>query len=504
MDVLKPLSLTYTDESGITHNLFLEMDESFKIKMYYEIEQEPVIKEKSAYVTLNLNNWSSIGEIYDFSYATKPLFSPTEQYKGFYIYEYHKNGKTHYAISRSIISPNSYMRTFSSLEYAKQNIDQNQDTLMECGLWSIKQQTSRPRTSEIEMKGVREGQIITTLDLQLPRAEYKNFSDSVKELFKGTVSNFQNKLNFIENITTLDTPEKAAAFIFLTHKKLKSKQDFFESLAERKEEVQSIINQINESKTISYLVEKIEKFGKQPDKYYLKLLQNNGTNIDLDGKFQDLTVQDFIDQNLTSAIDYFNKQFGINAHSMTRSELKQFNIDNNLGLENKLDVVKAFVFNGEIYINTSNANAEDLFHELSHILLGVVKAKDINIYNELVENYKNRSNYKYQFNSHRKSYKHYSEQDVIEETVADMIAEDMFKNKQLGNSDFNGSEILSLFENIFKKSQQFTQNMSDNGLGFSKYMKQLLDENQGTMQRNMRISDLVRQYIQDGKIKENC
>jgi len=45
------------------------MDENFKVKVYYEVEQEPVVKEKNAYITLNLNNWSSIGEIYDFSYA---------------------------------------------------------------------------------------------------------------------------------------------------------------------------------------------------------------------------------------------------------------------------------------------------------------------------------------------------------------------------------------------------------------------------------------------------
>ena len=154
IDALKPLQLTTTDENGITHDLFLEMDEKFNVKVYYEIEQEPVIKEKNAYITLNLNNWSSIGEVYDFSYADQPLFSPTEQYKGFYIYEYHKNGKTHYAISRSVISPKSYMKTFSSLEAAKQNIDTNTDTLQECGLWSIKQHVGRPRASEIYQRRV--------------------------------------------------------------------------------------------------------------------------------------------------------------------------------------------------------------------------------------------------------------------------------------------------------------------------------------------------------------
>lgn len=504
IDALKPLQLTTTDENGITHDLFLEMDEKFNVKVYYEIEQEPVIKEKNAYIILNLNNWSSIGEVYDFSYADQPLFSPTEQYKGFYIYEYHKNGKTHYAISRSIISPKSYMKTFSSLEVAKQNIDTNTDTLQECGLWSIKQHVGRPRASEIEMKYIREGSIITTLDIQLPRIEFKNFPDPVKELFKGTVTNFHNKLDFIKNIKSLDTPEKASAFIYLMHKQLKNKQDFIEFLKDNDELVQSTIEDINKRETISYLVEKIETFGKTPSKYYLRLLQNNGTNIDINGKFNDITVQDFIDQNLNSVIEYFNKQFGIGINSVTRSELEQLSIDNNLGLENKLDVVKAFVYNGQIYINTSNANAEDLFHELSHILLGVVKAKDLDMYNELVAAYKTKSNYKYLFNTHRKTYRHYSEQDVIEETIADMIASEMFKQKQLGTSDFKGNDILELFESILKKSERFTQSMNDNGLGFSKYINQLLDENGNEMQRNMRITNLVRDYISKGKIQEKC
>jgi hypothetical protein len=92
------------------------------------------------------------------------------------------------------------------------------------------------------------------------------------------------------------------------------------------------------------------------------------------------------------------------------------------------------------------------------------------MYNELVSAYKTKSNYKYLFNTHRKTYRHYSEQDVIEETIADMIASEMFKQKQLGTSDFKGNDILALFESILKKSERFTQSMNDNGLGFSKYI----------------------------------
>jgi hypothetical protein len=35
-------------------------------------------------------------------------------------------------------------------------------------------------------------------------------------------------------------------------------------------------------------------------------------------------------------------------------------------------------------------------------------------------------------------------------------------------------------------------------------MKDLLDENTGVMQRNMKISNRVKQLIEDGVITENC
>lgn len=503
MQAMRPMQLTYTDNQGVSHEIQLEMDEEYNVTAFYEYEVEPKVVEKSSYITLDMHNWATIGEIYNFGYDSQPIFKLTEEYKGFYIYEFHKEGATHYAVSRSVISPKAYMKTFSSLDFAKQNIDSNQDTLEECGLWSIKQHTGRPRVSELEMKGIRVGQIITTLDLQIPYYQYKHFSDSVKKLFEGTVQNFHQTLKFIPNITKLDTPEKAAAFIYLAHKALKTNQDFFKAMEENKEAVQNIIKIIDEADTISYLVEKETKYGSRTE-YHLKLLQNHGDNINLEGTFNDVTIQTFMDQSLTEAITYFNKSFGINIHAVTRSELEQFSKENNLKLEGKLDVVKAFVYNGEIYINTSNANVENLFHELSHIFLGILKAKDFDMYQEIIDEYTKKSNFAYQFREHKKAYQYYSEQDIIEESVADMIAEDMFKNKSLGGQDFNGDAFMQLFEDIMKKSKRFLS-MEGNGLdSFSKNMKRMLDENGDAMQRNMQISELVRQYIEDGTITEIC
>lgn len=489
-----------TDATGVDREVYFEMDEKFNVKAYYEVETKPKIKETGASITIALNKWDPIGKIYDFSYNTQSIYSFVEQYKGFYIYEFYRDGTTHYAISRSIISPNSYMTTYSNLDRAKMAIDKNKDTLAQCGLYSIKQFTGTPRVSEIEMKSVRAGSIITTLDLQLPKQNQKNFSNTIKQLLKGTVSDFQSKLNFIENIESLDTPEKATAFIYLAHQTLKTGQDFIEALHDNTEKVQSIITKINKSKPISYFVEKVDDYGKA----YLKLLKNNGTNVDIDGKIPDLSMQDFVDQNLNELIDYFNKSFGISVTGLTRTELEMFNKEHSLGMENKLDTINAFVHNGQIYIVTSNASAENLFHELTHIFLGVLKTSDPDAYQELIKSYTTQITYKNLYLKHRQTYKHYSEEDVIEETVADIIADKLFQAKQLGTNDLQGDQVLGLFEEIFKRSNRFTKSLQDNGLGFQKYMRNLLDENAGTMERNMRISNLVQQLIRDGKIKEYC
>ena len=499
----------YQDKDGNSYDIIVNLDENLNATITYEKNKADQIREQSSYITLSLNNWSSIGEIYNFGYASNPIFSLTEEYKGFYIYEFHKDGHVHYAISRSIISPKTYMRTFSSLEYAKQNIDNNQDTLKECGLYSIKQHAGRPRISQIEMKGIKAGHIITTLDLELPRFEFNQFSQSVKEILNGTVANFHEKLNFIPNISSLDTPEKATAFIYLTHKALKSNQDYFQMLNTETEIVQNIIEKINKAPKISYLVEKEQYFKGRGNDYYLRILKNNGIDINFDGKFEDITVQNFIDQNLIEMIDYFNEQFGINIKTLSKDELILLSKENNLNLENKVDSVKAFVLNGQIYINTSNANAEDLFHELSHIFLGILKVSNPEAYQELIKIYQSKKDYKYQYITHRKTYQHYADQDIVEEAVADMIAADMFKSKQLKGSEtekseFEGSEFAKMFEDIFNKSQAFVQSIPDNGLGFTGYMKKLLDENSNEIQRNMKISELIRRYINEGKISEKC
>jgi hypothetical protein len=108
----------------------------------------PKVKEGVSYVVLNMNNYTAFDEIFDVGYSEAQCwFELVEQYKGFYIYKYYKDGVSHYAISRSVIHPKAYVKRFSSEAFAKEAIDNNDDTIRSCGLWSIKQHQGTPRTS---------------------------------------------------------------------------------------------------------------------------------------------------------------------------------------------------------------------------------------------------------------------------------------------------------------------------------------------------------------------
>ena len=71
------------------------------------------------------------------------------------------------------------------------------------------------------------------------------------------------------------------------------------------------------------------------------------------------------------------KQFGVTIHLETSSSIKE-------NFKNIADpnVDKAFIYNGEVYVNTTIASTKDLLHEHVHLILGILKSNS-----ELRRNY---------------------------------------------------------------------------------------------------------------------
>ncbi len=478
-----------------------------KIQIKYKTKEEVQQKESAKQLILSFP-YSSLGEVYNFGYDSKYLFSPVKAeegvdtdglYHGVYIYKYYNPSTriTHYAISRSIISPNSYSQTFNSLEAAKAKIDSwnETQTLREAGLYSIKMHPTTPRTSKIELKGVKEGQIITTLDIQLPSIQ--KLPEIFKQVLNGTLANFRKVFSNVEDIETLDTPEKAVAFVYLFTKGLKTAEnkntDINQLIKSNSKLGKEIVDQINKAETKSYLVEEM-----RGNIATLKYLENNGNKIDITGKFGDEAATKPTTASMEQAVKYFNEKFGIAINTMSQTELNDFGKQNNIDVKN----ARAFIYNGQIYINSSNANVSDVFHEMSHIFLGVLKAKYPKSYQEVISKYQQKPKFRTNLDYINEAYTNFAMQDRLEECVADMIADQMFQKQSL-IKEFKGQDFLEDFKFIFDNFPKNVVNpIAESGLAFDTFMKEGISENYEEMKRNMKISNLIKDNIELGKIKE--
>lgn len=478
-----------------------------KIQIKYKTKEEVQQKESAKQLVLTFP-YSSLGEVYNFGYDSKYLFSPVKaeegvdtdgMYHGVYIYKYYNPSTkvTHYAISRSIISPNSYSQTFSSLEAAKAKIDNwnATQTLREAGLYSIKMKPTTPRTSKIELKGVKEGQIITTLDIQLPNI--RKLPEIFNQVLNGTLVDFRKVFPDIEGIETLNTPEKAAAFVYLFTKGLKTAEnkntDINQLIKSSQKLGKEIVDQINKAETKSYLVEEMKG-----NIATLKYLENNGNKIDITGKFGDEAATKPTTASMEQAVQYFNEKFGININTMSQTELDDF------GKQNKIDVknARAFIYNGQIYINSSNANVSDVFHEMAHIFLGVLKVKYPDSYQAVIAKYQQKPKFKTNLDYINEAYTNFAMQDKLEECVADMIADQMFQKQSL-IKEFKGQDFLEDFKFIFDNFPKNVANpITESGLSFDTFMKEGISENSAAIRRNMKIANLIKDNIELGKIKE--
>lgn len=72
---------------------------------------------------------------------------------------------------------------------------------------------------------------------------------------------------------------------------------------------------------------------------------------------------------LGDVLDIIRNKFNINIHRITDLELAS---DKWNGIRPKNRVVKAFIYNGEIYINIDHASVKDPIHEIFHIFMGAL------------------------------------------------------------------------------------------------------------------------------------
>jgi hypothetical protein len=73
---------------------------------------------------------------------------------------------------------------------------------------------------------------------------------------------------------------------------------------------------------------------------------------------------------------------------------------------------------------------------VAHIFLGILKANNIDDYNKIITIYTQNNGFPNKYTTQKSRYTHYADADIIEETVVELIADELFKTKQSGLLDF--------------------------------------------------------------------
>ena len=247
--------------------------------------------------------------------------------------------------------------------------------------------TDDPRKVMLDFVGIRQGQIITSLNASLPKID--KLPDFLYNLINGTLPQFYNYFSDVDGITKLNTPEKAAIFIYKLYDEIKrlhktnkgGEGDFTQLMEDNPEIAKNIIAGIELLKPVNYLV---ETFSTNKNLATLRRLPNNGNEIDLTVDFESKDVSTI--GELHEAANFFKDKYKLEIDVYSKEELENFiNEHSSINID---PAARAFVYEGHIYINGAKANLSDMFHEMSHIFLGIIKATNRSAYENLVQHYK--------------------------------------------------------------------------------------------------------------------
>lgn len=218
---------------------------------------------------------------------------------------------------------------------------------------------------------------------------------------------------------------------------------------------------------------------------------------------------------LSNIVDKLADKYGINIKTISISELQT---DDWKGVVQDPKNTKAFIYNGDIYLNIDNATLDSPVHEMLHLLLGSLKYSNNNLYNSLVQSMESIPNY----NVKIKEFTNRPLSDINEELFVTEFSryltgqDTILKNldpKVLNDIFYNINRVLD--SAIFGKDS--VSKLSPNE-GFNSSLKDLCMKLQSTVTKNTytgtfdRYSAEVKrimsnekaELMKEGKLKEIC
>lgn len=500
----------------------LNKDKSFNLQ--YDSETAEQLTLKKFYATLKSAHGIGFDEIQK---LIEPIY-----YNGYYIQERTLEDKSkEYYVTKRYTTEDQPGTMFLSLSDAQKYIDSLDLEIVDNAyksLHTIKESDSIEITSNSHDGSI--GSIITVLDYKVPsfqmsdipeemrpflsknikkfkKSDFKKFvQQNLNEYLKGEIYNESELETILKNI---NTPEKIFLFISeLNNPTYKNGRQIDKSNKAEVVELAESIGSITKLK--HYFVRKISKSG---IRYLIPIQEEILPEYRKDRRYPIRTVIDAAQQVLAPRLG------GVKMNVITNEEAEKLSKASEKGLH-----AKAFIMNGEIYINKDLANEWDLFHEYTHILLGYLKNnKDENIRNiyfKLLEEVWKLGEQDLERDHIQDTYSDYARIDQMEEYFALKFSEWIQDNSDakydiIFSSKALGSAASKLFDpNNYSKSikELFGSTLETVLLGFNAEIGYFLsknpslgDEYKDLFTLSRKKTEWIREQINSGNLEEkNC
>lgn len=439
----------------------------------------------------------TVYEQYGWTYDTIKTFDIQETYRGYQIYARDDNGTKRYYVTKNYMTEKSYVSEQNSIEEAKKYIDNKINYAKIETNSNI--EFHQLEGNIIQKSNLTVGSIVKVLDYTINKfSQLGKFPANEQGLLQGTFNKFKEVVNSwqINNelkekiLSKIDTPEKVMLFLY-------DLQDNYGSTRNVKG-INQILKKFNNPKYKYYYVD--EKVSN--DKY--RVIQTNESDINTYKK----TNKNIPAVKFLKAISQGIKEKipNINIHIETAEQLKSMVPD--------INTTRAFIKDGEIYLNSSLCKATDLVHEYIHLILGMLRAnpQTRSNYEQLLYEIVSSNNKSVSAAKSRiaKAYPDISQMDQYEEIFADLFSRYFIDN---GLNVFKSDKFKQLTETIFGQkidniNQFYTGNIYQVFIKFNNDIASWLNNNNNISWEKSKtfrqLSNYISKQIKDGKIKESC
>lgn len=259
-----------------------------------------------------------------------------------------------------------------------------------------------------------------------------------------------------------------------------------------------------ETEIIQLNKEAIVEITHRPNEYNFE----NANSVEIDENIDNIQV-------FGNAILKLSSLYGIKFNEITNSDLAS---NEWIGKIPDSHAVNAFVYNGEIYINTDMASVDAPLHEILHLFVGSIRFTNPRLYEELI----NMSESFPSYTSLAEEYNGRSRNDINEEIFVTEVAK-LFTGRPSNLSNLSGNIIHEITYNVKRvldtilMGQDSVKTISDGRL-FTMSLREIaqqvnsksfVNKFHGTM--NVEGSELHRilnnrkkDLINDGQLKEIC